>query len=83
MLRKLLDQAPTEAPAIGIGDLAPLGRKVDLFHRLAEKVAGMEMQDAARKGVKPAELLALKSGQLSEIGLGRLEELTGLLAKAS
>lgn len=74
MLRKILQPAP-EKSEYGITQLATMGRHLDQFHQLSLLVANMEMQEAAKKGVKPAELLALKQGQLSGIGSQRLDEL--------
>lgn len=74
MLRKLF-QADPEAYEFSITQLAAVGRQLDQFHRLALLVANMEMQEAAKKGVKPGELLALKQGELSGISSHRLDEL--------
>lgn len=76
--RKSLKRAfgDTIGPAsVGIEDMLAATRQFSKFNRLSRHLQGLDAMAAAKKGVGPAELSALKDLRVSEIAPDRLNEL--------
>jgi hypothetical protein len=76
--RKSLKRAfgETIGPAqVGMEDLLSASRQISKFNRLSQHLQGLDAMAAAKKGVGPAELAALRGLRVSEISPKRLNEL--------
>ena len=76
--RKSLKRAfgDTIGPAqVGIEDVLAASRQIAKFNRLSQHVQGLDTMAAAKKGVGPSELAALRDLRVSEISPRRLNEL--------
>jgi DNA-binding Xre family transcriptional regulator len=76
--RKSLKRAfsDTIGPAsVGLDDVLAATRQISKFNRLSRHLQGLDTMAAAKKGVGPAELSALKDLRVSEIPPDRLNEL--------
>lgn len=60
---------------VGIGDVLSATRQISKFNRLSQHLQGLDAMAAAKKGVAPAELSALRDLRVSEISPRRLNEL--------
>lgn len=76
--RKSLKRAfgETIGPAsVGLGDVLAATRQISKFNRLSQHLQGLDAMAAAKKGVGPSELAALRDLRVSEIPPRRLDEL--------
>lgn len=64
---------------IGFDDVLSASRRIDKFNRLSQFLQGLDTMAAAKKGVGPAELAAIRAMRMSEISPRRLDELYDLL----
>jgi hypothetical protein len=60
---------------IGLDDVLAASRQITKFNRLSKHLQGLDTMAAAKKGVGPAELLAIHGMRVSEIAPKRLNEL--------
>lgn len=60
---------------IGFDDVLSASRRITKFNRLSRLLQGLDVMAAAKKGVGPAELAAIRSMRMSEIPPRRLDEL--------
>ena len=60
---------------VGMEDLLSASRQISKFNRLSQHLQGLDAMAAAKKGVGPAELAALRGLRVSEIAPKRLNEL--------
>jgi hypothetical protein len=67
--------ARPETEGFGLEAAMAAARRIAQFNRLSRHLAGMDSMTAARKGVGPGELLAIRNLRLSEIAPRRLDEL--------
>ncbi len=79
-LRRALGE--TIGPAeFGIGDAMAAARRITRFNRLSATLKGLDTMAAARKGVGPDELAAIRNLRMSEIDTRRLDHLYQMLVK--
>lgn len=60
---------------IGLDDILAASRQITKFNRLSKYLQGLDTMAAAKKGVGPAELSAIRGMRVSEIPPKRLNEL--------
>jgi hypothetical protein len=73
-LKKALGNTIGPSP-FDIQDVLAATRQISRFNRLSQQVQGLDTMAAAKKGVGPAELRALRDLRISEIPPKRLNEL--------
>ncbi|MBI3446875.1 MAG: hypothetical protein HY055_16290 [Magnetospirillum sp.] len=61
--------------SIGLDDVMVAARQISKFNRLSRHLQGLDAMAAAKKGVGPSELLAIRNLRMSEIAPRRLNEL--------
>ncbi|BAE52344.1 hypothetical protein [Paramagnetospirillum magneticum] len=60
---------------VGLDDVLAASRQISKFNRLSQHLQGLDAMAAAKKGVGPAELSAIRGMRMSEIAPKRLNEL--------
>ena len=77
MFRRLFTTRPEQAPQLA--DSLALGLKMDRLRLLARRLDGLGYNEAAKAGIYPAELDAIRGMRLTGIEPGRLEALLSSL----
>lgn len=78
MIKRFFKTQPELAPQMA--DSLALGLKMDQLGRLARRLDGLDYAEAARAGVYPAELDAIRAMRLTGLEPDRLQSLLETLA---